>query len=315
MPGRIWLTSVIVSLLSLGGIGVVFASHTGVPATDGARADDLKALDGDWLYVEDRTEGRALEDQQPGMSPRFGMRVEEDAVIVLRGQGAERREIRVALDGSVSEVAGERSNTRYHGAWKEGALVYDTEIIRPADNSIATLIRTEFRPTTEGLLVTVLLNPPSEARSVALYRHPQDIEMPTPAKAVASDLAWLAGAWVGTRGTGGTTSIEERWSPPLGGAMLCTSRTVSRDRMVAFEFLRIVERNGGLVYIAQPNGGPATEFVLTECSDTRAVFVNPRHDFPQRIVYERTEAGGLTASIGFAKGGKPRTFEFTREAP
>jgi hypothetical protein len=113
----------------------------------------------------------------------------------------------------------------------------------------------------------------------------------------------------------GATSIEERWSPPLGGAMLAVSRTVSRGTMGAFEFLRIVERDGGLVYIAHPGGAPPTEFVLTEMGGTRAVFENPRHDYPKRIVYELSAEGGLSATIGSTKGGSPRRFEYTREAP
>ncbi|MEQ1827280.1 MAG: hypothetical protein ABL921_15090 [Pirellula sp.] len=40
----------------------------------------------------------------------------------------------------------------------------------------------------------------------------------------------------------------------------------------AFEYLRIVERDGGLVYIALPGGKTPTEFVLSELSPTRAVF-------------------------------------------
>ena len=95
--------------------------------------------------------------------------------------------------------------------------------------------------------------------------------------------------------------------------MLGVSRTVSRGKMVGFEYLRIVERDGGLVYIAQPGGAPPTEFVLTKLGTTRAVFENPRHDFPQRIVYELSAEGRLSASIGFAKGGRPRRFEFKRE--
>ena len=125
-----------------------------------------------------------------------------------------------------------------------------------------------------------------------------------------SDLAWLAGAWVGTRNG---RSIEERWSPPLGGAMLGVSRTVRRGKMVGFEFLRIVERNGSLVYIAQPGGKPPTEFVLTKLEKGHVVFKNPLHSFPQRIVYELTEGGGLTAKIGFANGGNYQPFEFKRE--
>ena len=104
-----------------------------------------------------------------------------------------------------------------------------------------------------------------------------------------------------------------------GGAMLAVSRTVRRaeDRMVAFEYLRVVEREDGLVYIAQPGGGAATEFVLSELTTedgaTRAVFDNPRHDYPKRIAYELSAQGTLKATIGFMKGGTPRRFEFTRE--
>lgn len=83
--------------------------------------------------------------------------------------------------------------------------------------------------------------------------------------------------------------------------------------MFAFEFLRIVERDGGLVYVAQPNGAAPTEFVLTEFSAKRAVFENPRHDYPKRIAYELSADGGLTATIGYIKGGSPRRFEFKRE--
>lgn len=94
--------------------------------------------------------------------------------------------------------------------------------------------------------------------------------------------------------------------------MLGVSRTVKEGKMVGFEFLRIVERDGGLVYVAQPGGSAPTEFVLTEIGERRAVFVNPRHDYPQRIVYELTDDGGLTASIGFAKG-RLQSFGYERE--
>ena len=43
------------------------------------------------------------------------------------------------------------------------------------------------------------------------------------------------------------------------------------------------------------------------------MFDNPRHDYPKRIVYELSAEGGLSATIGFTKGGTPRRFEFKRE--
>jgi len=274
-----------------------------------AQPDGLRALDGEWVYVEDRTEGRAEEQQGPNMGPRIRMRVEKDAVVLVRSDG----EIRMALDGSPTDVVRSYGTSRYRGEWKDGAYVYESVPVREGDTSGKGLIRWTLRVTADGMLARVTLDPPTGNESVSLFRHPNDIPLPAPAKAAIGDLAWLAGAWVGTKGEGGATSIEERWSPPLGGAMLAVSRTVSRGKMSAFEYLRIVERDGGLVYIAQPGGAAPTEFVLTELSPTRAVFDNPRHDYPKRIVYELSAEGRLSASIGFTKGGSPRRFEFKRE--
>ena len=95
MQMRTWLTTPFVLLATLG-------------AANGARfvpVEEVGALGGEWLYVEDRTEGRAVEDRQPPMSMRFALRVEEDAVVMVRGQGDRRREERIPLDGSTIEVA------------------------------------------------------------------------------------------------------------------------------------------------------------------------------------------------------------------
>ena len=272
-----------------------------------AQPDGLRALDGEWVYVEDRTEGRAEEQQGPNMGPRIRMRVEKDAVVLVRSDG----DIRMALDGSPTDVVRSYGTSRYRGQWKDGAYVYESVPVREGDNSGKGLIRWKLRVTVDGMLAGVTLDPPMGNESVSLFRHPNDIALPAPAKAAIGDLAWLAATWVGTRGA---ASIEERWSPPGGGAMLAASRTVSRGKMTAFEYLRIVERDGGLVYIAQPGGRPPTEFVLTALSTTRAVFENPRHDSPQRIVYEVSAEGQLTTSIGYMKGGTPQRFEFRRES-
>ena len=96
--------------------------------------------------------------------------------------------------------------------------------------------------------------------------------------------------------------------------MLAVSRTVNTSgKMSALEYLRIVERDGGLIYVAQPGGKAPTEFVLTELGTTRAVFLNPRHDYPRRIVYELSGKGDLIATAGQIKGGTPQRYEFKRE--
>jgi hypothetical protein len=322
-----WLVRALALVATLGAATAVVA----LSARSAQPDDGLRALDGEWIYVEDRTEGRTLEQLGPPMSSTFSLRVEEGsgtsggsggAVILVHGHGGGRREVRVALDGSVTEIAESERSARYRGSWKDGTFEYQIEFVRGPDQAPDGLIRRDFRMTTDGLLVrsayesTASFGLPLPFESVGLYRHAQDIPLPAPATATIGDVSWLAGAWVGTRGEGGATTIEERWTPPLGGAMLGVSRTVRGGRMGAFEFLRMVERNGGLVYIAQPGGAKPTEFVLTELSTEtaprRAVFDNPRHDYPKRIVYELSAEGDLIATIGFSKGGTPRRFEFKR---
>jgi len=127
------------------------------------------------------------------------------------------------------------------------------------------------------------------------------------ARAALADITWLAGNW---SGRAGATELEEQWTKPAGGAMLAVSRTIKDSRMVAFEFLRIVERDGGLVYIAQPGGRPPTEFVLTEIGSRSAAFENPTHDFPKRIEYELT-GDTLTATI--SGGGQQESYVFKRD--
>lgn len=315
MYSRTWLATAL-ALLATIGAPMASSAQDDKSAQDEEQAQDekqsaldekLRALDGEWIFVEDRTEGRAVEDGRAPTSERFTLRVENDVVIYPRQGGDER----ITLDGSVIEKKmANGSLERFRGEWKKenGWLEYTLEKMRSADDDKPEyVIKKVFRITDDGLLVYVFSS--RSRKRMALYRHPEDIELPEPEKATIDDMAWLPGVWGGTMGK---SSIEERWSTVKGGAMLGVARTVREDKMVAFEFLRIVERDGGLVYVAQPGGRPPTEFVLTELDNKRAVFVNPHHDFPQRIIYELSQEGDLTASIGYAKG-RLQSFEFKRE--
>jgi hypothetical protein len=134
-------------------------------------------------------------------------------------------------------------------------------------------------------------------------------EPPTPVPAAISQLGWLGGTWTGTSGA---TVFEERWTPPAGGSMLGVARTIAKDRMVAFEFLRIISRNGSLVYVAQPNGRPPTEFRLSAMTADSATFENPTHDFPKVIRYTLRPDGILEARVSDG-GTRSQTFQFRRQ--
>jgi hypothetical protein len=116
-------------------------------------------------------------------------------------------------------------------------------------------------------------------------------------------LAWLAGCWRGEAG-------EECWLAPRGGMMIAVNRGPERpDEPPFFELLRIVETDEGPVLLAQPGGrSPATPFPAVEIGDSRVVFANPEHDFPQRITYW-LGGGSLKARVEALEDGEWRGFE------
>jgi hypothetical protein len=98
-------------------------------------------------------------------------------------------------------------------------------------------------------------------------------------------LAWMAGSWAGPDKA---IDHEEHWMAPRGGAMVGMHRAVRDGRMIEFEYLRIEESGGTLVYLSMPSGrSPATPFTLKEQIGERVTFENLAHDFPQRIIYWR----------------------------
>lgn len=99
----------------------------------------------------------------------------------------------------------------------------------------------------------------------------------------AADLPkWIAGSW---KLEAGGTHVEEHWTTADGGLMVGMGKTITSKGRVQFEFIRIMEVDGKVAYVAMPQAKPATIFTLKSTTDQRIVFENPEHDFPQRIIY------------------------------
>ena len=132
---------------------------------------------------------------------------------------------------------------------------------------------------------------------------PTHAQKPTVASAV-----WLAGCWAGeTRGQ----EYNEQWMKPSGEAMLGMSRTVSKNKMVDYEFLQIRQQDDGEVYyIAKPSRQAEASFKLIKAGPQELIFENPQHDFPQRIIYRLVSDGSLVARIEGTRNGQPRGVDF-----
>jgi hypothetical protein len=90
--------------------------------------------------------------------------------------------------------------------------------------------------------------------------------------------------------------------------MIGMARTIVRDKTTEFEFLKIEQRENGIFYVASPQGRPGTDFKLTRLSGTEAVFENPQHDFPKRIIYSKKADGSLVATIDAGEKTKSLSF-------
>jgi hypothetical protein len=116
----------------------------------------------------------------------------------------------------------------------------------------------------------------------------------------ADQLSWMSGYWLSCEDG---LEVSETWSDPRGGLMAGHGMTF-RSGEASFEVSHIGPHEGRLAYFARPNGQAPTIFPAVEVSEGRAVFENPSHDFPSRIVYLR-EGEALVARIEGEMQGRP----------
>ena len=90
---------------------------------------------------------------------------------------------------------------------------------------------------------------------------------------------------------------------PRAGVMVGMNRIATDTKLRGFEFFRIETRGDSVFLMSSPAGRPPTPFRLKECGPGKAVFENPAHDFPQRVIYQLVHQDTLHARIeGTLKG-------------
>lgn len=122
-------------------------------------------------------------------------------------------------------------------------------------------------------------------------------------------LNWILDKWVG-EGNGGT--MYENWVKADENLFNGEAYTIKNGDTIFTESLKIEKIGDDIFYVAEVahNPGPVS-FRLIELSDTGAVFENPGHDFPNRIIYTLKDDGSLYARIeGKNKKGEEKIGEF-----
>ena len=122
-----------------------------------------------------------------------------------------------------------------------------------------------------------------------------------------NNLHWITGCW---ESNDKHELVTEQWMKPAGNSMIGMSRTVTDGKTSAYEFLRIIQENSEVFYIANPSKQQETSFKLIKQSNNEAIFENPNHDFPQRIIYRLKSKTSLVARIEGDNKGKQMGFDY-----
>jgi len=138
------------------------------------------------------------------------------------------------------------------------------------------------------------------------------IETAEPKNAITAGLEeanWLLGKWEHTSDQGTMTEI---WKQDSDTAYTAKSFVIKNKDTLFSESVRLVRRDENLVYIVKTNDGKESkpvEFALTSLQDNMLTFENPKHDFPDKIVYENF-GDSLKAVISGHKVGVEAKEEF-----
>lgn len=309
------------------GRGMAAAAAVAFALASTTVAQERPDFTGVWAAVADQTSSGA---SAPAlMGPQFSIWQSESKVTIARPFAGNEMVMRIPVDGSEARVRvparrlceGD-SVSIYRAAWDGSALRLSLSGVIPPGGG--ELMKRDSRYTlalsgpdtlTMQLQSATAGNAPAATLTTVYKRtgRPASAPAPPPARTpgTIAQLGWLTGLWVAERGS---ARIEERWTDAASGAMLALSRTLRGPLMSEFEFLCIVERDGGLVYVAMPNGRqPPTDFVLTAIDADGATFENPAHDFPKMIRYAKKADGALEATISGEAGQKPITFSFKKQ--
>jgi hypothetical protein len=110
-----------------------------------------------------------------------------------------------------------------------------------------------------------------------------------------ADLGFMAGCWRGA--SEGGAVIDEYYTPASENLILGVSRYTKGGRVINYEFATIAQADSDLVLTPRPKGQSPADFSLTTLEPGRAVWSNPKHDFPRVISYRRLGSDSLAARI------------------
>lgn len=120
---------------------------------------------------------------------------------------------------------------------------------------------------------------------------------------------WLVGTWQNISQEG---LAVEKWEAVNDSTFIGSSYFVVGKDTVSAEKLTLEQKGKELFYvpIVKQNNNMPVYFKMTSFTETGVVFENPKHDFPQKITYNRITPDSMVAEISGTVEGKQQAQQF-----
>ena len=131
-----------------------------------------------------------------------------------------------------------------------------------------------------------------------------------PEKAGLNKLDWFIGSWTGVTSE---SIFTETWQKVNDTLFTGQSYFIKGSDTLSSETISLQQRDTSVFYVPLVEGqndNKPIHFRLTFSDSVNAIFENPEHDFPQKIVYQLKENDSLIATISGNNNGKIRSIRF-----
>ena len=122
---------------------------------------------------------------------------------------------------------------------------------------------------------------------------------------------WILGNWENKSVDG---NLTENWKKVNDSTFEAESYYIKEKDTLHVEFITLQQRGEELTYSAAVQGqneNKPVAFKLSAETEKELIFENPKHDYPQKIVYTQITKGNLVARISGIQHGKPSSEQFS----
>ncbi|WP_445454728.1 DUF6265 family protein [Flavobacterium sp. 25HG05S-40] len=123
---------------------------------------------------------------------------------------------------------------------------------------------------------------------------------------------WFLGEW---NNKSKDSEFTEIWKKATDSSYVAESFVLVNKDTVFYEKIDLMERNDNLFYIVSvrnQNNEKPVAFYATLMAKDSITFENPKHDFPNKIVYRKIENDSMIATI-YGKNHKPEFFPMKKK--